>query len=211
METKPESVSEAARVAEILERALVAVGDPELRTIVEAIRDSGPVTQIALTYLPKWPRILKEKGIKWCYAMVGTPSGERRVRAIVNRARTVWMMPIASGATGYFIPKTTEAVDEFLSRIQRESKARAVSSMLTAKKMRECLSRPQQDVFLGLMEEAVEFSKGNEQQPKDWLGVVRIQRLKIEELEARIARWGRPSDKKRMERNDDGGNQSKLI
>lgn len=141
--------------------------------------------------------------------MLGTPTGERRIRAVVNRARTVWGMPIASGASGYFIPKTTEEVDEFLDRIQRESKARAISSMHTTKKMRECLSRPQQDVFLGIMEEAAELAKRDEGQAMQLLGVIVRQRLRIEELEGKIARWGRPSDKKRMEGNDNG--QTKLI
>lgn len=59
METKPETRSEAARVAEILERALAAVGDPETRVVVEAIRDSGPIHQVVLTYRPEWLRVLK--------------------------------------------------------------------------------------------------------------------------------------------------------
>ena len=204
METKPETRSEAERVAEILERALAAVGDPETRVVVEAIRDSGPIHQVVLTYRPEWLRVLKEKGVEGCDSMLGTPTGERRIRAIVNRARTVWGMPIASGASGYFIPKTTEELDEFLDRIQRESKARAISSMHTAKKIRECWSRPQQDVFLGIMEEAAELAKRDEGQAMQLLGVIVRQRLRIEELEGKMARWGRPSNKKRMQVTDDG-------
>lgn len=209
METKPETKSEEQRIAEIFERSLAAVGDAETRVVVEAIRDSGPIHQVVLTFCPEWLRVLKESGLQGGDAMVGTPSGERRIRAVVNRARTVWMIPIASGPTGYFIPRTVEEVDGFLDRMQREAKSRAISSMLTAKKMRECLGQPQQDVFLGLMEEAAELTKRDEGQAMQLLGVIVRQRLRIEELEGKMARWGRPSNKKRMEGNDNG--QTKLI
>lgn len=207
METK--QTTEAERVAEILDRALASVGDPETKCVVEAIREAGPIHQVVLTFRPEWQRVLREMGVVRCDGLVGTPSGERRIRAVVNRARTVWMLPIASGPKGYFIPRTAEQVDEFVERIQREAKARAISSMLTAKKVRECLSRPQRDVFLGLMEEAADLSKQDVAQAERFLEVIRNQRRHIEALQLRLARWGRPSEKRRMERNENG--QPKFI
>jgi len=207
METK--QTTEAESVAEILDRSLASVGDPETKCVVEAIRDAGPIHQVVLTFRPEWQRALREMGVVGCDGLVGTPSGERRIRSVVNRARTVWMLPIASGPKGYFIPRTVEQVDEFVERIQREAKARAISSMLTAKKVRECLSRPQQDVFLGLMEEAADLSKRDAAQAERFLEVIRNQRLHIEALQIRLARWGRPSERRRMERNENG--QTKFV
>ena len=207
METK--QTTEAERVAEILDRALASVGDPETKCVVEAIREAGPIHQVVLTCRPEWQRVLREMGVVGCDGLVGTPSGERRIRSVVNRARTVWMLLIASGPKGYFIPRTVEQVDEFVERIQREAKARAISSMLTAKKVRECLNRPQQDVFLGLMEEAADLSKQDGPRAERLLEVIRMQRRHIELLQARLARWGRPSDKSRMEKND--GGQPKFL
>ena len=207
METK--QTTEAERVAEILDRALASVGDAETKCVVEAIREAGPIHQVVLTFRPEWQRVLREMGVVGCDGLVGTPSGERRIRSVVNRARTVWNLPIASGPKGYFIPRTVEQVNEFVERIQREAKARAISSMLTAKKVRECLSRPQRDVFLGLMEEAADLSKQDVAQAERFLEVIRNQRRHIEALQLRLARWGRPSEKRRMERNENG--QTKFV
>ena len=207
METK--QTTEAERVAEILDRALASVGDPETKCVVEAIRDEGPIQKCELTCFPEWHDILQTKGVVGRYLLVGTPAGERRIRSVVNRARTVWILPIASGPKGYFIPRTVEQVNEFVERIQREAKARAISSMLTAKKVRECLGRPQQDVFLGLMEEAADLAKQDAAQAERFLEVIRNQRRHIEALQLRLARWGRPSEKRRMERNENG--QTKFV
>ena len=203
------TIENADQLGTQAETMAATVGDPETKVVVEAIRDEGPIHQATLSWLPGWLRVLTEMGVDGCGGLPGTPAGERRIRAVVNRARIVWMLPIASCPKGYFIPQTAEQVDEFVGRIQREAKARAISSMLTAKKMRECFGRKQQDVCLSLMEEAAEMAKQDGPRAERLLEVIRMQRRHIEALQARLARWGRPSDKSRMERND--GGQPKFL
>ncbi len=130
------------------------------------------------------------------------------MREMVRLARVTFGVPICSGPVGYFIPQTWEQVDEFMARISGEAKARAVSSLKTAKRMRELFRRPFQDDFLDLLQEAVDIAETEtESDPggdaSKARGLAReIARVRDENrwLKERIDRWGRPSNAIRQER-----------
>lgn len=201
MNTEPINEAGSAIDPDTLQRTLDAVKDPEVHCIATLIRDSGPIHQAVLTFDSEWIAFLRTKGLDGD-AMIGTDSGARRIRAVVHRARTVWRLPIASDRRGYWFPKTVEEADAFLRALQRRATASAVASISTAKKMRDCFARPQRDVLAGLMEEAIAHVQESEEQATALWGIVGKQRQEIETLKARLAKWGRPSDKRRMERNE---------
>ena len=194
------------QIRTLLAAGLESITDSEVRAITEAIVEAGrPISQSELTQDGRWHEELGQRGIA-SGPMIRTPGGERRVREMVRLARVTFAVPICSGPTGYFIPQTWEQVDEFMARISGEAKARVVSSLKTAKRMRELFRRTLQDDFLDLLQEAVDIAEtetetGNEEGKAR--GLAReIARVREENrwLKERIAKWGRPSNAIRLER-----------
>lgn len=61
----------------------------------------------------------------------------RNVRRVINNLRVTHKLPILHNANGHYLPETETDVAEFISKLELEAKARAVSTLQTYKVMKE--------------------------------------------------------------------------
>ena len=201
----------------LLDEARRKMNDPEMIAILDAIAavPGRSTTQVSLTRQSDWHAALAARGSTpdEIRDLTETAAGERRVRELVRRARVEFRAPVCSGPRGYFIPQTFEEIDEFLARLSAEAKARAMSSLRTAREMRDLFTRPRQEVFLLLLEDAVAKAEAHEaasggdrprptvDDPVSILGAELARtRAELAALKSKVARWGRPTNAARAEK-----------
>jgi len=75
----------------------------------------------------------------------------RQVRQIIRDLRINYHVPIISDRNGYWIPTTSDEADQFIERLEAETKARIAASVETYKALRTSLNVRQSGLFESVM------------------------------------------------------------
>lgn len=127
-----------AKLERLLDLNLSSEERAVLSVLMPTFRDESKVTQIQIARTERWlgchPK--HEADIR----MNKMETTTRQVRQIINDLRNKYGVPIISDRGGYWICRSEQEVNEYLSRIELQVKATAKSHFATYRAMKAALN-----------------------------------------------------------------------